>query len=108
YFSPYSIYCFDYWMQTGQLEKQLMAEKYYIEKLLEYENIHVFSFFTEYDTICNLDNYKDIAHHSGEINTQILNWMKEGKNELTRDNYEEYCQEEWKFYMNYDYDALFE
>lgn len=108
YFSPYSIYYFDYWHRTGQLERQLNAEKFFIEKLLAYENIHVFSFFTEYDTICNLDNYKDIAHHSGAVNSQILVWMKEGKNELTYDNYEEYCKEEWEFYMNFDYDSLFE
>lgn len=108
YFSPYSIYYFDYWYRTGELEKQLNAEKFYIEKLLPYENIHLFSFFTEYDTICNLDNYKDIAHHSGAVNSQILLWMKEGAHELNYDNYEAYCQKEWDFYMNYDYDALFE
>lgn len=108
YFSPYSIYYFDYIYLTGQLERHLLAERYYIEKLLAYDNIHVFSFFTEYDTICDQDNYKDIAHHSGDVNSRILQWIKEGKHELTKDNYEAYCQEEWEFYMNYDYDALFE
>lgn len=108
YFTPYSIYYFDFWNRTGQLERQLMAEKYFIEKLLAYENIHVFSFFTEFETICNLDYYKDIAHHGGALNSQILQWMSEGKHELTYDNYEEYCKEEWDFYMNFDYDALFE
>lgn len=107
YISPYSIYCFDYWNQQGLLEKQLLAERYYIEKLLPYDNIHVFSFFTEYDTICNLDNYKDVAHHSGEVNSRILQWMKEGKHELTYENYDAYCREVWDFYTNYDYEALF-
>lgn len=108
YISPYSIYCFDYWNRLGQLEKYLIAHKFYIEKLLEYDNIHVFSFFTDYETICNPDNYKDVAHHSGKVNSQILMWMKEGKYELTKDNYEEYCDEVYNFYMNYDYDSLFE
>lgn len=108
YFSPYSIYYFDFWNRTGQLERQLKAERHFIEKLLPYGNIHVFSFFTEYDVICDLDNYKDIAHHRGAVNSQILIWMKEGTHELNYDNYEEYCREEWDFYMNYDYDALFE
>lgn len=108
YISPYSIYCFDYWYRSGELEKYLLAEKFYIEKLLTYDNIHVFSFFSDYETICNLDNYKDIAHHSGEVNSQILKWMKEGKYELTYDNYEVHCDEVYDFYMNYDYDALFE
>ncbi len=107
YFSPYSIYYMDYWYQLGQLERQLKAEKHIIELLLPYENIHVYSFFTEYDTICNLDNYRDVAHHNQEVNSQILRWIAEGKHELTYDNYEAYCAEEWDFYMNYDYDAMF-
>lgn len=60
YISPYNIYCFDYGNRTGQLERQFLAEKFYIEKLLAY------------------------------------------------DNYEEYCDEVYDFYMNYDYEALFE
>lgn len=108
YFTPYSIYYMDYWYQLGELQRQLEAEKYIIELLLPHENIHLFSFYTEYDTICNLDNYKDVAHHSGEVNSRILRWISEGKNELTCDNYEDYCREVWDFYMNYDYDALFE
>lgn len=108
YISPYSIYCMDYWYQLGELERRLLAEKHIIELLLPYENIHVFSFYTEYDTICNLDNYRDVAHHSGAVNSQILEWMYEGKDELTYENYESYCKQEWDFYMNYDYDALFE
>ena len=107
YFAPYSIYCFDYWNRLGELERNLIAHEYYIEKLLEYDNIHVFSFFTDYETICNADNYKDVAHHRGEVNSQILLWMKEGKYELTKENYREYCDEVYDFYMNYDYDALF-
>ena len=75
---------------------------------MEYDNIHVFSFFSDYETITNLDNYKDIAHHRGEVNSQILKWMAEGKYELTKENYEAYCSEVYDFYMNYDYDAMFE
>ena len=108
YISPYSIFCFEYWHRSGQLERYLLAEKFYIEKLLEYDNIHVFSFFSDYETITNLDNYKDIAHHRGEVNSQILKWMAEGKYELTKENYEAYCSEVYDFYMNYDYDAMFE
>lgn len=108
YFSPYSIYYMDYWYQLGELQRQLEAEKYIIELILPHKNIHLYSFFTEYDVICDLDNYKDIGHHKGEVNSQILRWIREGKNELTYDNYEDYCREEWDFYMNYDYDSLFE
>lgn len=108
YISPYSVYCMDYWYLTGDLERRLLAEKRVIELLLPYENIHVFAFNTQYDVICNADNYRDVAHHSGAVNSQILQWLHDGVGELTYDNYEDYCEEEWNFYMNYDYDAMFE
>ena len=108
FFTPYSIYYWDSLNQMGILEKQLEAEKYVIELLLLHDNIHLFSFFTEFDMICNLDNYKDIAHYGENVNSQILLWMLEGKHEITRENYQEYCQVMKNFYTNYDYDALFE
>lgn len=108
YISPYSIYCMDYWYRMGELEKRQSAEKRVIELLIPYENIHVFSFNTAYHIICDADNYRDVAHHREEVNSQILVWMKEGKYQLTEDNYEAYCKEVKDFYMNYDYEALFQ
>lgn len=108
FFPPYSIYSFDSLNQQGALEKQLDAEKYALELLLQYDNIHMFSFFGETDLVCDLDHYKDIAHYSEDVNEQMLNWMAEGYDELTLDNYEAYCKEEREFYLNYNYDGLFE
>ena len=108
YVSPYSIYCMDYWYRLGTIEKQLLAEKRVIELLLTCENINVFSFNTQYDVICDANNYRDVAHHTADINSQILLWVKDGVGRLTKENYEAYCQEEWDFFMNYDYEALYE
>lgn len=107
FFTPYSIIHWDDLHQTGELERQLIAEKYAIELMLPYKNIHLFSFFGDTDAICDLDNYKD-KHHYGEwVNSQILQWMHEGHGELTAENYEEYCRQEREFYTSYDYDAIF-
>lgn len=108
YISPYSIYCMDYWWRLGELEKRLLAEQRVIELLLPYDNIHICSFNTEYDVICNADNYRDVAHHKEEINSLILQWLYEGNHEINYDNYEKYCQEVWDFYTNFDYNALYE
>lgn len=108
FFPPYSIYWWDRVCRAACLERQLDAEKYIIELLLAHENIHVFSFSTEYEIICDLENYKDLIHYSEDINSQMLIWMNEGTHELTQDNYEEYCKEMREFYMNYNYDGLFE
>lgn len=107
FFSPYSIYYWDELSRLGTMELYLDAEKYIIELLLKFDNIHLFSFTTEYDMICDLNNYKDSRHYSEDINSQILIWIKEGAHELTKENYEEYCTQMREFYLNYDYDSLF-
>ena len=67
----------------------------------------MYSFFDEFEMICNLDNYKDTLHYSESINSQILVWMHNGEHLLTKENYESYCNNEYEFYTNYDYDTLF-
>ncbi len=108
YISPYSIYCMDYWWRLGELEKRLLAERRVIELLLPYDNIHINSFSTEYEVLGDADNYRDVAHHREELNTQILHWLYEGNHEITYDNYDAYCAEVWEYYMNYDYNSLYE
>ena len=107
FFTPYSIYYFCGTYRAGALERHLEIEKYAIELLLQHENIRLFSFFTDFDIITNPDNYEDTIHYGEDVNSQILAWVKEGHGQLTKENYEAYCQQEWDFYMNYDYDSLF-
>lgn len=107
FFTPYSIYYWDSLNQNGLLPKMLAAEREAAEWLLEYENIRLFSFFDEFDMICDLDNYTDYIHYGEWINSQMLVWMKEGKHRLTRENYQEYYDRVYEFYMDYDYDSLF-
>lgn len=108
FFTPYSIYYWDMLCQAGRLDQQMEAEKRAIEFLLSHRNIKLFSFFDEFDLILDLNNYKDIAHYSEEINSQILRWMRDGDHQLTKDNYEQYCEKTREFYSSFDYDSLFE
>ncbi|MBP1571334.1 MAG: hypothetical protein J6C76_05490, partial [Oscillospiraceae bacterium] len=108
FISPYSIYYFDRAQRNGVLDKHIDAEKYITELLLEQDNINVFSFYDDYEMICNMDNYRDIAHYGAEINSQILVWMKEGKHQLTKENYLQYYDNIREFLKNYNYDTLFE
>lgn len=108
FFTPYSIVYWDELNQKDEIEKQIMAEKYIIEKMLEVPNIELYSFFDKYDLITDLNNYRDAGHYMGHINDQILIWIKEGKYRLTKDNYKEYIKKNLEFYKNYDYDKIFE
>lgn len=108
FYPPNSIYMFDGNYRKGTLNKGLLGEEMVTELLLEYDNIHVFSFLDAHDIINDLDNYKDLIHYSGEINSRILQDMKNGNHELTKDNYKDFYQEMSEYYNNFDYDKLFE
>lgn len=108
FFTPYSIFWWDSIHQLGETERYIQLMKDASRMMVEYDNIHLFSFFEVEELICNLENYKDILHYSGEINSQILHWMKDGEHQLTKDNYINHWDTVLDFYNNYDYDALFE
>lgn len=108
FYPPYSIYQWDKYNQSGELNKYLEGEMIITKMLLEYDNVHIFSFLNEYDIIINLENYMDPIHYSEEINTIILKSMKNNKNRITKENYLKYYNEIIKYYNNYDYDSLFD
>lgn len=109
FFPPYSICWWDQYHQYGWgvVERRIAMEKYAIEKLISYENVHMFSFTTNFEMICDLDNYNDNVHYAEGTASRCLRWMKEGAYELTEDNYESYIQEVTDFMRDYDYDAIF-
>lgn len=107
FFTPYSILWFDDLNRKGDLVKQFEIEKLAIETLLEYGNIKLFSFYNDFKTICNLNNYKDTTHYSEDVNSQILKHMKTGENRITKDNYNHYLESIKSFYLNYDYNNIF-
>lgn len=108
FYTPYSIAWFDSLYITGEVEKNIEALEYVAELVLECDNIKLYSFFDEYEMICDLDNYRDTTHYHEDINSQILIWMYNEEHLLTSENYEEYFDKILDFYLNYDYDAIWE
>lgn len=108
FITPYSIVYWDSLNQKSEVKKQIMAEKYMIEKILEVPNIELYSFFGNYNLITDLDNYKDTAHYISKVNEKILNWISKKEYLLTKDNYQEYINKNLEFYKNYDYDKIYE
>lgn len=108
YYPPYSIAWWDREMQKGSAERQIEALKYASELILEVDNIHLFTFLLDRDTVLNLDNYKDIEHHSGDINRYILECMKDDKFLLAKEDNESYWKEAQEFLLGFDYDAYLE
>lgn len=103
---PYSIAWWQPLVVNGEIYKQIEAEEYIIELILECENIKLYSFNNNEDIITDLNNYKDTTHYGPWINSLILKWMYSDKGLLTKENYKSYLSEELDFYISYDYASL--
>lgn len=90
-------------VEDGTIYRQIEAEKYIIELLLEHPNIHLYSFNNRIDIISDLNNYKDTLHYGQWINSVILKWIYNGEGLLTKDNYKDYLEEEFLLYSNFKY-----
>lgn len=107
FYPPYSIVTWDSWNQQGNLPRNIEIMRYVSELLLEYDNIHVYSFNDDFNTICNLNNYKDLEHYGDWINKEILDNMKNKKGLITAENIHSHFDSLMNFYSNYNYDAIF-
>ncbi len=107
FYTPYSIVWFDNMNQKGRLNLTLDCIKYATSLILEQKNIKLFSFLDLYETITNLDIYKDTIHYNQDINSLMLKYMKNDEHLLTKENYEEHFKNLNNFYLNYDYDSIF-
>lgn len=107
---PLSILWWDGLNQIGSqiLLRRIDLEQIVIEKLLPYDNVKLFAFEDEFSVTCDLDLYSYPVHYSDEVNEFMLQRMYEQKNLLTTENYEEYLNRIREFYVNYDYDKIFE
>ena len=107
FYPPYSIYYWDNANQNGVLKLQLECIEYTTKELLKHPNIHLYSFLDEYEIINDLNNYKDIRHYNEKINSLILQKFKNEENVITKDNFEKKLKEMNNYYLNYDYNSLF-
>ena len=107
FFTPSSILNLDSLNRRGHIPLQFDACALACEQLLPYGNVQIFSFFNDYETITNLDNYFDTIHYSDEINSLILQRIARGEYALTPENSAAHWQEVSHYYTSYDYDILF-
>lgn len=108
YYTPYSICWWDFMNQEGMMMQQFDAERIATKMLLQYPNVRLYNFNDKYDVITNLGNYRDREHYGAHINSQILEWLADGEGLVTEDNYMELLEKEQQFYLNYNYDMIFE
>ena len=107
FFPPYSILNWDAHQREGILNMHIDAMTLASEVLLEADNIHLFSFYTDYETVTDFDNYRDIVHYHSGINSLMLQRMQRDEYRLTKENYQIHWEEVRNFYSSYDYASIF-
>ena len=105
--TPYSIFYFDRAYRAGELSGLLAIEEKMIRMLTGYDNIHVYSYLDSGRFIEDLDSYRDILHYCEWVNTEILEEMAAGINEITDDNVDNYIARRNDYFAQLDLDSLF-
>ena len=106
FFPPYSAVWWSDQVKDGMVCRQIEAEQYIIELLLECDNVRLYSFNNRTDITTDLNHYKDAGHYASWINSLMLGWMYNGEGLLTWENYKDYLEEELLFYTTFDYESL--
>ena len=76
YIPPYSVLWWDTINRDGDVGAYVRAEEIALKTLLEYENVKIFNFQNDTDTVFNLDLYLDSLHFSPAINEYICDSLK--------------------------------
>lgn len=106
FFTPYSMAWWNDINNDGTIYRFVEGERYAIELMLEYENIKLYSYNTRIDITSDLNNYRDPTHYGSWISTLILNWMHDGNGLITKENCDEYIEEELRLHLDFDYGSL--
>lgn len=108
YISPYNVVFWGEKYESGEITKLFEAEKLALNMMLGIDNIKIYCFSNDLDLTTDLDMYCDDIHYCYKVNDQILDKISQDVDLMTRDNYEDYLQEQYDVYMNYDYEMLIE
>ncbi len=116
FFPPYSMAYWGGLREEGELSKYLQLIKISASAMLECDNIHVYSFAYQLDVTSDLENYRDVAHYSPEINDLIESEIAAIENggisadkwnlRITTDNLDSFFDGLYKLLENYDYNSL--
>ncbi len=112
FFPPYSMAYFGGVREEGNLDKELLFKEKAIDMMLEYDNIHIYSFTMETDITADLDRYRDQAHYDQNVNSWIIEKIAEAEKtdssefRITAGNKDEYLAKEKDLLENFDYNSL--
>lgn len=106
FFPPYSVL---YWYEAvcnNQIDAVMYEYRYFMEKLLAYDNVELFFFPGEEAIVTDLELYADTGHYRRSVNRYMMDCFADGTHRLSGDNYEETLRRWRDLIDTYDYEAL--
>ncbi|MDT3701345.1 MAG: hypothetical protein RO469_18270 [Thermincola sp.] len=90
YYPPYSILQHRYYFDKNPVlfENELTMNKYIFGQVGKLPNVKIYNFQQENRITFNLDNYKDLAHHTPKINEWIIDQISKNSYRVTENNLE--------------------
>lgn len=105
FYPPYSILYWEEQVLSGRAEGILAIYEFSMSRLLEYENVRVFAFQDEEEIITNLDNYRDVCHHTPQVNRYIFDSVMNGNKEITPESIDSYFESMRRIISEYPYEV---
>lgn len=90
FYPPYSILFHRLLYEKNQVvfENELTIKRYFFEKLGNQPNVKIYDFQDLKEITFNLNNYHDLVHYSSKTSDQVVEWLSEDKERVTKDNLE--------------------
>ncbi len=108
FFPPYSILYWHNLQQENFYEAAFAQYQYVADRLLEYDNVHLF-YFQNMQEVTDLNNYADYSHYKPEINRYMVECFKSGEHEIkSSSQMEEELKKMRSIVEGFDYDELFD
>lgn len=107
--SPFSMAFWDGHIRDNSIEAHKIGYISAIDELIDHENVSVYLWNDDamLDVMKDLDNYADVSHYSGEINSMMLKRIAGQQGLLEKENYSQEIDLMFNYIYNFDYDALF-
>lgn len=95
FYPPYSILQHRFFYEKGKalFENELAAKEYLYEQVGSWKHVKIYDLQQESTITFNLDNYKDLAHHSMAINEYIIDCIAADKYRVTAANLDNSAKE---------------
>lgn len=107
YCSPYSMLFWDFSFRNGDIVPEIGSMERTMNRLLDYENVRIFYFQDDYDIVTDLNNYRDYSHFKQDVNYYMYECMRDGKKEVTKEDYFDTLLDMYNYAIEYDYETLF-